>query len=39
MPTTTPEHDARLAKMTFSAVYPHYVNKVEKKGHAKEELH
>lgn len=25
--------------MTFSSVYPHYVNKVEKKGRTKEELH
>lgn len=39
MPTTTPEHDARVAKMTFSSVYPHYVAKVEKKGRTKEELH
>lgn len=37
--TTTPEHDARIAKMTFSSVYPHYVSKVEKKGRTKEELH
>ncbi|MCP4834861.1 MAG: DUF2200 domain-containing protein [Phycisphaera sp.] len=39
MPNTTPEHDARIAKMTFAAVYPHYVNKVEKKGRTKAELH
>lgn len=39
MPTTTPEHDARIAKMTFSSVYPHYVNKVEKKGRTVDELH
>jgi len=32
MPTTTPEHDQRIAEMTFSSVYPHYVTKVEKKG-------
>ena len=32
MPTTTPEHDERIAKMTFSSVYPHYVTKVEKEG-------
>ena len=25
--------------MTFASVYPHYVTKVEKKGHTKEELH
>jgi hypothetical protein len=39
MPTTTPEHDARVAKLTFSAVYPHSVTKVEKKGRTTEELH
>jgi hypothetical protein len=37
--TTTPEHDARMAKMTFASVYPHYVTKVEKKGRSREELH
>ena len=36
---TTPEHNERIAKMTFASVYPHYVNKVEKKGRTKEELH
>ncbi len=35
----TPEHNARIANMTFAAVYPHYVNKVEKKGRTQEELH
>ncbi|MFL1011793.1 DUF2200 domain-containing protein [Flavisericum labens] len=35
----TPEHNARMAKMTFSSVYPHYVMKVEKKNRTKEELH
>ncbi|MFK7937404.1 MAG: DUF2200 domain-containing protein [Saprospiraceae bacterium] len=35
----TPKHNARVASMTFSSVYPHYVNKVEKKGRTKEELH
>ena len=39
MPTTTPEHDARIANMTFASVYPHDVNKVEKKGRTREELH
>ena len=29
----------RIAKMTFASVYPHYVNKVEKKGRTKKELH
>ena len=35
----TPEHNERIAKMTFASVYPHYVTKVEKKGRSKEELH
>lgn len=37
--TTTPEHDERIAKMTFASVYPHYVTKIESKGRTKEELH
>jgi hypothetical protein len=36
---TTPEHDERIAKLTFASVYPHYVAKIEKKGRSKEELH
>ncbi len=36
---TTPEHDARMAKMTFASVYPHYITKVESKGRTKDELH
>ncbi|GAA0728291.1 DUF2200 domain-containing protein [Aquimarina litoralis] len=36
---TTPEHDARVAKIVFASIYPHYLNKVEKKGRTKEELH
>lgn len=36
---TTDTHNDRMAKMTFSLVYPHYVTKVEKKGRTKEELH
>ena len=39
MPKTTPEHDARIAKMSFAKVYPLYVDKVEKKGRTKAELH
>jgi hypothetical protein len=35
----TPEHNARIAKMTFASVYPHYVTKVESKGRTKQELH
>lgn len=34
----TPEHNERMAKMTFASVYPHYVTKVENKGRTKEEL-
>jgi hypothetical protein len=37
--TTTPEHDDRIAKMTFASVYPHYITKIEKKGRTIEELH
>ncbi len=37
--TTTPEHDARIAKLTFASVYPHYITKIEKKGRTKAELH
>lgn len=36
---TTPEHDARIAKMIFASVYPHYITKVESKGRTIEELH
>ncbi|NUO00840.1 MAG: DUF2200 domain-containing protein [Saprospiraceae bacterium] len=32
-------HHQRIAKMTFASVYPMYVEKVEKKGRTKEELH
>lgn len=39
MATTTPEHDAKIAAMTFSSVYPHYLAKVEKKGRTADELH
>ncbi|MBF8150074.1 DUF2200 domain-containing protein [Winogradskyella sp. F6397] len=39
MSTTTPEHDARVAQLTFASVYPHYITKVEKKGRTKAELH
>ncbi len=35
---TTPEHDERMAKLTFASVYPHYITKVESKGRTKEEL-
>ena len=33
------KQDERIAKMTFSSVYPHYVTKIEKKGRTKKELH
>ena|SRR5688572_26737525 len=36
---TTDTHNQRIAKMTFASVYPMYVEKVEKKGRTKEELH
>lgn len=35
---TTPEHDERIAKMTFASVYPHYLEKVEKKNRSRREL-
>ena len=31
--------NTRVFRMSFASVYPHYVAKVEKKGHTKEELH
>ena len=36
---TTPEHDQRIAKIIFASVYPMYLDKVEKKGRTKKELH
>lgn len=38
MSITNPQ-DERAANMTFASVYPHYVNKVEKEGRTKAELH
>lgn len=32
-------HDQRIAKMTFASVYPMYLEKAEKKGRTKAELH
>jgi hypothetical protein len=32
-------HDDRIGQLTFSSVYPHYVNKIQKKGRTIEELH
>ncbi|MFN3908596.1 MAG: DUF2200 domain-containing protein [Flavobacterium sp.] len=37
--TPTEDHHHRMASMTFASVYPHYVNKVERKGRTIEELH
>src|ERR1700759_795079 len=31
--------NTRVYRMSFASVYPHYVNKVEKKGRTKDELH
>lgn len=36
---TSNTHNERIAKLTFAAVYPMYLAKVEKKGRTKEELH
>ena len=33
------KHNERIAKMSFASVYPMYVEKVEKKGRTREELH
>lgn len=37
--TVTAEQDARIARMTFASVYPHYVAKVQRKGRTVDELH
>lgn len=37
--STTPEHDQKIARLTFASVYPHYVKKVETKGRTVQELH
>jgi len=36
--SNSPSQDQRIAKMTFSSVYPLYLAKVEKKGRTKAEL-
>ena len=36
---TSNTHNQRIANMTFASVYPMYIDKVEKKGRTKEELH
>lgn len=35
---TTPEHNERIAKMTFATVLPHYIAKVQSKGRTLGEL-
>ena len=35
----TAKHNERIASMTFASVYPHYVNKIEKKGRKVDELY
>jgi hypothetical protein len=35
----TAEKNAKVAKMTFASVYPHYLNRIEKNGRTKAELH
>lgn len=39
MMNNSDKQNQRIAKMTFASVYPMYVEKVEKKGRTKEELH
>lgn len=36
---TSTTHDQRIATLTFASVYPLYLQKVEKKGRTKAELH
>jgi len=36
--TPTPTHNEKIAKLTVAEVFPHYVNKVERKGRLKAEL-
>jgi len=36
---TSAMDNSRVYKMSFAGVYPHYVNKAEKKGRTKAELH
>lgn len=35
----TDQHNQKMAKLTFAAIYPMYVQKVENKGRTKQELH
>jgi hypothetical protein len=36
--TSPSPQDERIAKMSFASVYPHYVNKVARKGRSEQEL-
>lgn len=36
---TTNKHDERIAQLIFASVYPFYLQKIERKGRTKEELH
>lgn len=36
---STSANNERIYRMPFASVYPHYMNKVERKGRTKEELH
>ncbi len=38
MKNTSTDHDSKIAKLTFSSVYPLYLTKIEKKGRTKDEL-
>lgn len=35
----TAEKNEQVANMIFGSIYPHYVNRLEKNGRTKEELH
>ena len=35
----TAEKNEKVANMIFASIYPHYVNRLEKNGRTKEELH
>ncbi len=35
----TSQHNKAIANMTFATVYPHYLNKILKKGRTIDELH
>ncbi len=36
---STSHHDEQIAKIAFASVYPHYLEKIEKKGRTRDELH